>query len=332
MINKIYEKGKKFITQNYLFIIFLAFIIIFFNIKLPFIVSVPGGNINLNERITIDGESDNKGSYNMAYVSVYEGSLPIVLLSFIIPNWDLESLDNVILENQDYEEKIIMDKIMMDASIDAATILAYEKAQKDLTIDMEYMNIYYIDQSAETNLLIGDKVISVDGKKFFSSSEITDYFQTLEKDAEVKLIVLRDNKTVTATAKLQEIDGELKIGIVFVPTYDYTENPETLVFAKEEETGPSGGLMLSLAIYDKLIEKDLTAGKKIVGTGTIDIDGTVGTIDGIKYKLLGSKDADIFICPEENYEEAISVKEKYDLDMQIYKVNTFNEAVEILNK
>ena len=34
--------------------------------------------------------------------------------------------------------------------------------------------------------------------------------------------------------------------------------------------------MLTLAIYDKLTKGDLTNGLKIVGTGTISSDGTVG--------------------------------------------------------
>ena len=36
--------------------------------------------------------------------------------------------------------------------------------------------------------------------------------------------------------------------------------------------------MLALSFYNSLIDEDITGGKKISGTGTIDLDGNVGEI------------------------------------------------------
>ena len=49
--------------------------------------------------------------------------------------------------------------------------------------------------------------------------------------------------------------------------------------------------------------------------GTIDEDGNVGAIGGVKYKMLGAqKDgADIFFVPKENYDEAKKVYKKNNL-------------------
>lgn len=101
---------------------------------------------------------------------------------------------------------------------------------------------------------------------------------------------------------------------------------------KGSESGSSGGLMLALAIYNDLIKDDLTKGRKIVGTGTISLDGTVGAIDGVKYKMLGAakKEADIFLCPEENYDEALKIKNEFELDLILKSVKTFDEAVDYL--
>ena len=90
--------------------------------------------------------------------------------------------------------------------------------------------------------------------------------------------------------------------------------------------------MLSLAIYNSITEEDITHGLKVVGTGTIDIDGKVGAIDGVKYKMLGAKKnkADIFLCPKENYDEAIKVKKKYNINMDVVSINTFNDALNYL--
>ena len=59
-----------------------------------------------------------------------------------------------------------------------------------------------------------------------------------------------------------------------------------------------------------IVDEDITKGKTVVGTGTIDIDGNVGAIGGVKYKLIGAvkNKADVFLVPKDNYEEAIEVK------------------------
>ena len=53
--------------------------------------------------------------------------------------------------------------------------------------------------------------------------------------------------------------------------------------------GPSAGLMFSLAIYDVLTPGELTGGKDIAGTGTMEDDGTVGPIGGIRQKVVGAR-------------------------------------------
>ena len=91
--------------------------------------------------------------------------------------------------------------------------------------------------------------------------------------------------------------------------------------------------MVTLAIYNQLIDSDISNGLKIAGTGTIDIEGNVGSIGGVKYKLKGAVDSksDIFLVPAgENYEEAIKYKKKYHYDIKIIGISTFEEAIEKL--
>ena len=89
---------------------------------------------------------------------------------------------------------------------------------------------------------------------------------------------------------------------------------------------------MSLAIYNSLVEEDITKGKTVVGTGTIDIDGNVGAIGGVKYKLIGAvkNKADVFLVPKDNYEEAIEVKNEKGYDITILSVDTLSDAIESL--
>ena len=52
--------------------------------------------------------------------------------------------------------------------------------------------------------------------------------------------------------------------------------------------GPSAGLAFALEIYDALSGHSLAKGRKIAVTGTIDLDGNVGPIGGVRQKVLGA--------------------------------------------
>ena len=88
--------------------------------------------------------------------------------------------------------------------------------------------------------------------------------------------------------------------------------------------------MTALEIYDRLIPEDLTKGKTIVGTGTIDAEGNVGEISGVKYKLKGAvkEKADLFFVPDgNNYEEAKKVAKEKGYEIELVPVKTFDDAL-----
>ena len=145
--------------------------------------------------------------------------------------------------------------------------------------------------------------------------------------------ILRDEKEQDALIKVKNIDNKKVSGISILELYDYETSPEIELSFKNNESGSSGGLMLALSIYDKLISEDLTNGLKIVGTGTIDFDGNVGEIDGVEYKLMGAvkQKADLFIVPTgENYETCLKLKEERGYNIELIEAKTFDETIEIL--
>jgi len=98
------------------------------------------------------------------------------------------------------------------------------------------------------------------------------------------------------TATLQEVEGRILVGVILTQVSEVKTDPKIEFHFSKSESGPSGGLMTALSIYNMLTEKDLTKGKTIVGTGTIELDGSIGSIGGVKYKLKGAvkKKAEIF--------------------------------------
>ena len=332
MFNKIYSHIKSFFVENYKFLIIWAIIIFLFFYELPFVIYTPGGVVNLEERIEVSDGYASEGSLNMSYVSLVKGTLPMILLSYIIPNWDLVKSSEITSDDGSIDELLELEKLYMQSSIDNATILAYKTAGKRVDITREVNNIVYIADEADTDLEIYDELLTADGKSISTVEDLREIVESKSEGDTISFTVSRNGKEKKCSAVIYDTEDGLKVGISFLTTYEYDTNPEITVETKSSESGSSGGLMLTLAIYNALIPEDITKGRTVVGTGTISLDGTVGAIDGVKYKILGAvkNDADIFLCPMENYDEAIEVKEEFDLDIEIHGVANFDEALRFL--
>ena len=225
MFNKIYEKCCQFIKENYKFILSLIAIFIFFFYELPFVVYKPGGTIDLNSRIEMEGKYESSGSLNMAYVSMMRGNIPFVLLSYFIPNWDLEKTSNITASNESIDDSIKRDRIYLENGLDYATFNAYKEAGKEITITSVQQIITYIAEEAMTDLELGDKILSINNHEFKSLSELQLYINTLKKEEIVHFKVLRGDKEKECTAKIFELDNSLKVGISIVEKYAYTTDP-----------------------------------------------------------------------------------------------------------
>lgn len=268
----------------------------------------------------------------MSYVTLRKGNIPSILLSYVIKDWDLLKESEVTGSDESVDDLLKLEKLYMTSSIDNATILAYKKANKKINIKKNINNVIYVSENAKTDISLYDIILSVDGKDINNIKELQDYIKTKNEGDIVYFKVISNKKEVDRKAEVININGELKVGIAFLTTYEYETDPSITVKTKSSESGSSGGLMLSLAIYNAITKEDITKGKTIVGTGTIDVLGNVGKIDGVKYKILGAvkNKADLFICPKDNYDEAMKIKKEHNLNINIISVETFDEAINYL--
>ena len=331
MFNKIYENIKKFIKENYKTLLLYLILLIICTYRLPFYIYTGGGTIDLEKRIDLKGNE--KGSYNLAYVKQIYATIPTYLLSFVMDKWDVVKVSDLQIDNEeDVKDIDNREKLYLEEANNHAILNAYKLAGKTINMKESSYKVIYVNKDSDTNIIVGDKLVSVNRVKITNNLEYKKYLQTLEVGTRLEIKVERNNKEIDCYAILKEIDGEKIIGLYLVNIYDYELDPPINLKFKWNESGSSGGFMLSLAIYDRLVDDDLTKGRKIVGTGTIDANGNVGEIGGVKYKVLGAsrEKADIFFCPKENYEEAINTKNKYNLKLKIVKVETLEEAINYL--
>lgn len=333
MINKIYVEMKNFIKENYLVLLFGIVFMATILYPLPYYIYTGGGTINVKDKIHIESK-ETKGDFNLCYVEQINANIPTFLLSKLLSNWDSVSKEEVSLnDKEDIKDIYKRDKIYLEEANQNAIFVAYKKAGKSVNILDKHLYIIYLEEDSDTDLKIGDDILEIDGSKIDSLADISKILDSYEVGIKLNIKVKRNGKEMMKYAIVHEKDGRKLIGIALTSIYDYEVDPKITFTFSNSESGPSGGFMVTLAIYNQLIDNDISNGLKIAGTGTIDIEGNVGSIGGVKYKLKGAVDSksDIFLVPAgENYEEAIKYKKKYHYDIKIIGISTFEEAIEKL--
>ena len=333
-MKKIGKSLKKYLKEYYKIILVYILLLALFLIKLPYYISAPGGLIDTSDKVSTQDNFKLKGTLNMAYVSEIHATIPTLIYAAINDDWDIEKETEVKSENETIEEKYYRSKMLLEEGNDIALLVAYKHSDVDYEITNNKVYVTYIDKIANTNLKIGDQILKVDNQKINNKNELFAYIKSknIKDNVTIEVLDIKGEKQ-TRKAKLINLSNEPKIGAVITETFDIKSNKKVTFNFKESESGSSGGLMLTLTIYSHLNKIDLTNGKTIVGTGTIDINGNVGEISGVKYKLIGAvnKGADVFIVPEgENYKEAKKVKKQKGYDIDLVPVETFEEALKYL--
>lgn len=229
-------------------------------------------------------------------------------------------------------------KIQHESSINHSIIQAYKYAGNcHLDYQFAYLQLDYYQEGSD--LRVGDKILSINGstdeasfmdmlknRPFEVNGYVYDSYFVLQPFDVLK--VDRDGRIITIPLNQKEMIG----GYIFYDIDAETAIPKYRI--KESNVGgPSGGLLQTLALYNSLVLEDITKGKKIAGTGTMEIDGSVGEIGGIQQKIYTAfdDDIDIFLCPAGNYEEALIAYNKLpNHNMKLYSIESFEQALEVL--
>ncbi|WP_240916048.1 PDZ domain-containing protein [Sanguibacter sp. HDW7] len=178
-------------------------------------------------------------------------------------------------------------------------------------------------------VLPGDVLLALDGTPIVSFEHLGTMLDKIEPGTTVTLRVERagtpqDLEVVTSAGPPAQAGG-VDRSFLGVSVDRSFETDPVVTMHIDDVGGPSAGTMFALGIMDLLTPEDETGGQIIAGTGTMAIDGTVGPIGGITYKMRGARDdgARWFLAPAENCAEAVG---HVPDGMRAVKVATLDEA------
>lgn len=306
-------------------------------LTVPFAAEGPGPLFNVlsdvdgTDIINVEGEHvDNqasKGQLSMTTVSVHHNlTLPHALALWANSENDLVPIEAIFppgISKDDVEQQ---NKMMFTESEANATSAALnELGLPTKTV----VAVVLKDSAADGELEVGDEIVKVGSDSVSRPEQVKAAVAGTTPGKSIELTVKRKDKELKKSIELREnkdMPGVSKLGIGM--SAQPAGNTE-VDYKLSGIGGPSAGLMLSLGVIDKLSPGDLTEGRKVAGTGTIDAAGRVGEIGGIKHKIRAARKdgAEMFFVPAGNCAEALAADAG---SMRLVMVSELAGAVEAL--
>lgn len=313
----------------------------------PYVVERPGPVYDTLGTTEVDGEEvpvieiDGAPSYptdgRLDLLTVYiDGSRenPIdwftVLGTAFTPTRALLPIDAVFPEGETDEESDERSAIAMQSSQQSATAAALRQ------LNIEYdsvVTVLLVSEGAPADgvLQVDDDILAIDGEPITDDAQLRAIVAGAGVGTQLELLIRRDGaeRTVTLTTEARSAsDATPIVGIVPGVRFDF---PFEVAIHLQKVGGPSAGMMFALGIYDTLTPGALTGGQHIAGTGTIDPEGQVGAIGGVRQKMFGARDAGAawFLVPQANCPQVLG---DVPDGLRVVAVSTLADAVDAVRE
>jgi Lon-like protease len=299
--------------------------------RLPVVALSPGPVEDVLARLKVEGSRvyDSEGKFYLTSVGIddnvrfYEALLDMA-------NRDVQLLprERLYPENQDTTEIDEENALLMDRSKETATVVALR--QVGYRIEPSGVEITQVVSGAPADgkLAAGDRILAADGRAVDSIAEVRAAITRHRSGERVVFRVRRDQAEKTVLVQVQETDNQPRVGILLRDLFP--DLPVKVTIETENSIGgPSAGLMFTLSIIDKLTPEDLTAGRRVAGTGEIALDGSVGPVGGVAEKLIAVRRLGVttFLIPADN---CASVRGRIPDGLRLVKVAKIGDALRFL--
>ncbi|MCJ1678042.1 PDZ domain-containing protein [Streptomyces sp. APSN-46.1] len=323
-------------------------------IKVPYSEMSPGPTVNTlgdsrgEPVLSISGRKSypTSGHLNMTTVRVTGADYPMNLVEAVY-GWLAD--DNIVVPHENLypngkteKESTQENAEEFSQSQESAKVAALKQLGIPVTARVVVSSVVKASP-AEGRLHAGDLIRAVDGTPVKEPGDVAKLVTRHKPGEPVEFTIVpepaaaaaektgvepTETSKVTINAGKAEGDGHAIVGIRAGTDHTF---PFTIDIKLADVGGPSAGLMFALGIVDKLTPEDLTGGKFIAGTGTIDDSGKVGPIGGIQMKTIGARQAgaEYFLTPADNCASAAS---HVPDGLTLVKVSTIDDATKALEK
>ncbi|AZG48592.1 YlbL family protein [Gordonia insulae] len=318
-------------------LVFVALLFVGTTVQVPFVALGPGPTVNtlgsVDDKSVVDitgvPTDPTTGNLNLTTVSVTDGmSLFQALGMWLSGTYTLEPRDRLFPPDRTPDEVREQNQQDMTGSEDSATAAALRYLDRPTKLV-----VAGVATNGPSNDVLeqGDQVLAVGGKPVSTTAEMQAAVKGNPPGTVVPIEIDRGGRKQTVSVTLTPRPDDPKVGYLGVTPEVVNADPALkITYNVGDIGGPSAGMMLTLAVIDRLSPGELTHGKFIAGTGTIDEDGEVGPIGGITHKTQAARDAGatVFLVPQRNCAEAASDAPD---GLTLVKVENLQGAVDALD-
>lgn len=227
----------------------------------------------------------------------------------------------------------VMDESKQNAIVVALRRLGYDVPEKGEGALVEKVLPQF---PAQGRLQPGDVIKAIDGRPVNLVSDATTIISSHQPGDELVIDVTQPDGTEPRQVRVPvaadpEQGGKTVLGVFLRSFKRDFDLPFDVDINSGNIGGPSAGLAFTLGVIDALTDGELTGGRKVAVTGTIELDGRVGDVGGVAQKTSAVKasGAEVFIVPAGEYEVA---KARAGADLTVIKVTTLQEALDALGR
>jgi PDZ domain-containing protein len=312
----------------------LALIVLVFALnfyKLTVVALSPGPMEDVLTHLKVEGSPvyDSEGKLYLTSVGIddnvrfYEALLDMA-------NRDVELLprEDLYPEEQDSDEIDRENAVLMDTSKETATVVALREVGYEIEPTGVQVTQVVDGTPADGKLRAGDRILEIDGRAVASTDEVREAITSHEPGERVAFRFERDDATKKVAMTVAEVQGQPRVGIALRDLFG--DLPIKVTIETENNIGgPSAGLMFTLSIIDKLTREDLTAGRRLAGTGAIAPNGDVDPVGGVAEKLIAVRRQGVstFFIPAANCD---GVRGRVPDGLRLVKVAKIGDALRFL--
>jgi len=269
-----------------------------------------------------------------------EANALVYAWSLMIDSYDLYPREVILPDGVTPQELSEISIQNMRTSENVAIAVALKNLGYEITSKGDGVSVVGLldDSPVKEKLKKGDLLNSINNKEIRSTTEFISTLRTYSIGETISIGLLRDvdgekEQMYVETTLIEhvEYEGEPMVGFLATTLNERFDFPFEIDIKTGNVGGPSAGLMMALNVYNNLIPEDITNSMVVAGTGTIEIDGSVGPVGGIKQKIIAAKraGAELILVPDANFEEA----KPFETDKTvIVAVDTFDQALSVISQ
>jgi len=319
-------------------------------VRVPYDTLAPGGTLNLETRVSVKGVKTYRARGDVMLLFVRERAhvnLWSWLQAKIDPDIDLvKQVDVTGGGTQQQADR--QDVCDMSQSQDAARVAAITALGEHVAV-LPGLSIFELPAEYATPgpgrttvihkypaidvLRPCDLILSADGHTLKRPGDLSPIVKAHAVGTSVTLGILRAGRHQTVRVPVIDDNGTHMIGVALTLRYKV---PLNIGLDTSDVSGPSAGLAMALAIIDVLTPGELTGGKRVAVTGTIDPTGRVGEIGGLPQKAVAARasHAQIFIVPacsdDPCRKDLATARKRVGKNVELAPVSTLADALKVL--